>query len=677
MLRLAAATLLLAATAIAPPALSSDLTPRYDHSAIGVPVSPAEALEQLQGGAKRYVSLIALHGVLGFLAWQVVAPLAVCVAAVGKSWGTLWFRAHWRMQMYFVAPATIVSLIAAAIANADQQPASGLDRKHKIAGYVILGALAVQALFGFYSHDRQAKVERFAAENGRSVPEPKRRASNWIHMALGIGLLTLAGLEVTWGIAEFEEKASVPVPTWVVVIHWVVAGLPVLVITPFVVIRGILRLRHGASFTEAFFTPFHSSSSSLTTRASQTPRKLFLNSSTYISTPVFDVDFESEKPDTASAVRHTYSHGGGADGRQRGDSVASSWPGAETREEYEAEVASSRAPESVVGSEAASIASWTTAAREYPRGEGDTAEKVTLLSAASAMGSVDEPYRAAGPSQLGSSPAPVPATYPPAPVVTRNVVSTTPSLPPLPAIFSPVSLPATAAPMTAALPSTAAATASPLSPRLSFMPFPGPAPVHPPPPPAPPSSVGSSPAPTLRSAGTTTTARVVPAPAPVPAPTAAVEAGAPLLARHESLAAQVVDAPLPPRTGGRGGEGAGALLLPLPGEPDSPPLSSAPDAREEDEEGEDADVRDESESSRLMDELERELTISTVRSGRSGRGIAGAHAEAEAEAEAEQEKHAEEQRTGEEAKERTPLEREQSGKWFGSNRFSSPSSPSS
>ncbi|BGP50222.1 hypothetical protein JCM10450v2_006138 [Rhodotorula kratochvilovae] len=605
MLRLTAGTLFLAAAALASPS-GAALSPRYDHSAIGVPASPADTLEQLEGGAKRYASLIALHGVLGFLAWQVVAPLAVVIAAVGKSWGPVWFRAHWRMQMFFVAPVTIT-------------------------GYVILGAIAFQALAGFYSHHRQVTVERFAAENGRPVPEPKRRLSNWVHMALGIGLLTITGLEITWGIYEFKDKTGVAVPTWLVVLHWVVAGLPVLIVAPFIIIRGILR-----------------------------PRKLFLNSSTYLSTPVFDVDIESEKASSVGGGGggggYANARGGGADGRQRVDSLASSsWPGAATREEYEAEVASLRAPgaESVVGSSAASFASWTTVARDYPSAEGveddDGAESVTLLSAAGVMGATNERKHGAGPPQPASSPAP--ATYPPTPIATRNVVSTTPSLPPLPAIFSPVSSPAR-------LPPTAAATASPLSPRLSFMPFPGGAPVHPP---APPSSVGSSPAltlaPSLVSSSEVGEGEGAGAYTPrlVPTPDAALQR-----ARHGSLAAQVVDATPTPAQG----DG----LLPLPGEPDGNKTDSSGSDEEEDGTG----VRDDSESTRLMDELERELTISTMRSGRSARSATAAPA---MEQQQEGQKAKEESQEAETQKddEQTQLEREQSGKWFGSNRLSSSS----
>lgn len=41
-----------------------------------------------------------------------------------------------------------------------------------------------------------------------------------MHMALGIGLLTVGGLEVTWGFSQYEERVGEPVPTWVVVVHW-------------------------------------------------------------------------------------------------------------------------------------------------------------------------------------------------------------------------------------------------------------------------------------------------------------------------------------------------------------------------------------------------------------------------------------------------------------------------
>lgn len=444
-----------------------------------------------------------------------------------------------------------------------------------------------------------------------------------------------------------------------------VAGLPVLIVTPFVLIRGILRLRRGASFTEAFFTPFHSSSSSLTARGSssqQPPRKLFLNSATYLSAPVFDVDLENEKAD--GGVGHAYGRGPGAEGRMRVDSLASStWVGAATREEYEAEVASSRGArtDSVVGSSAASFRSWTTiVGGDYPQAEGvpeDTAAKPSQAAAAARPPAASQPYDS----------APVPATYPPPPVCVSDLVTTTPSLPPLPAIFSPVSsTPPAAAPAPAHPLSTASAIASPLSPRLSFMPFPGPVPAHPPPPP----TVSSSPAPSALTASSGTHEAHDGA---SPAAASPVLVREPLEGRdrHGSFAGQIVDAPVVAKAD---------RLLPLPGEPGSP---SSVDTRrtgavehghgtEEEDDDDGTSARDDAESTRLMDELERELTISSVRSGRSARPDAAAE-EGAAGVQANEEKRQEQGEEKEVEDEQTQLEREQSGKWFGSNRLSSSS----
>lgn len=88
-----------------------------------------------------------------------------------------------------------------------------------------------------------------------------------------------------------------------------------------------------------------------------------------------------------------------------------------------------------------------------------------------------------------------------------------------------------------------------------------------------------------------------------------------------------------------------------------PAAQEAPVVKEEEDE-DDVILADDSESTRLMDELERELTISTTRSGRS-RAVPAEEAE---------QKLAEE---GETLKGEPMLEREQSGKWFGNGRAAS------
>ena len=272
----------------------------------------------------------------------------------------------------------------------------------------------------------------------------------------------------------------------------------------------------------------------------------------------------------------------------------------------------------------------------------------------------------------------VPPTYPPAPAAGAILNSTTPFLPALPPVSSPVSSPALAPAQTLSSPAllpgppAASAIASPLSPRLSFMPFAGPTPAHLPP-------TSSSPAPTSLTVSSAPSlegdAHGAVAAAAVLMPTPEAHEGRD---RHGSFAGEVVDAAqaqAPPQA-------RRERLLPLPGEPGSPSsLTStraaiengesvqavSEEAVEEDEDEEGAGVGDDSESTRLMDELERELTISTMRSGRSARLLAPAAAAAQDSA---QEDGAVEQEAEDE---QTRLEREQSGKWLGSNRLSSSS----
>lgn len=117
---------LLLITAAAASPTPPDLVPRWDHSALGSQ-TPIDAESAAAG---RYATLIALHGtlllsrspvgtkaephartgMLGVLAFQIIAPAAAIVAAVGKGWSDgLWFRMHWKMQVYVTVP-TVVRL---------------------------------------------------------------------------------------------------------------------------------------------------------------------------------------------------------------------------------------------------------------------------------------------------------------------------------------------------------------------------------------------------------------------------------------------------------------------------------------------------------------------------------------------------------------------------------------
>ncbi|GAA5969620.1 hypothetical protein JCM11641_008181 [Rhodosporidiobolus odoratus] len=718
-----AAMLVLAEAVAASPALlpphDLNLVPRYDHNAIG---ASSAVSDEDKGKATKFATIVAIHAVLGFLAFQVFMPLAVVLAAVGKTaFPDHWFKAHWRAQVFVVFPLSVLTVIMAVVAAAvepDFLPAAkdGMD-KHKTMGFILLGAVVVQMLVGWYSHHAHVKKERFAAENGQPEPAPKRRVANWVHLAIGITLLTLGGLQVTWGFNEYEWHVGQSIPRWIEIVHFVVAGVPVIIVTPFILVRGLMRMRDGQSFTEAFF------SRPVRSQPYQPPRKLFLGTSTYIdetygpSGIVFDEDAEKD------GVGHEYAKGRGADGRMRVESIASSWPGHETREQYEADVLSQRDGASVVGS----VASHSTAYDYVPyRHEDGTEEHSSLITSAAPMGSSSP---SPGPSTF--RPSQTPLSYPPTPA---SNLSVPPGLPSISPVFhstspSPSTLIASVAPTLTPPP----APANTFSPRLAFMPFSGPDAVLPPrnandtpayastlastpsftrdssvpvevrtpptgegeavspalfvpspPPPGQPPSLYSVPSTYRAQSVASSGAAVCDGDANVSIPMASQTS--PRAQRHMSMAGQIEGTPLPGRTttiaeetatevsaavAGKEAEeraAAAALGISSPGLPSSP-AETLPAyeqggealAPAEAAHNEDVPLVDDSESARLFDELERELTISTMRSGRSRATAAEDDTEEGTSAVG-----AEDAATEISVDEETRLQREQSGKWFAS-----------
>ncbi|BGP26485.1 hypothetical protein JCM10295v2_005438 [Rhodotorula toruloides] len=547
-------------------------------------------------------------GVLGVLAFQIVAPAAAMVAAVGKGWSDgVWFRLHWKTQNFVTVPAVTLAVVMAVLASSFDDRARVHD-KHRITGFVLFGVLFVQLALGYYAHWRHQAVTSFAASSGLPPPSPKRRVANWLHMGVGIGTLTVGGLQVTWGFAEYREFVGKSVPEWLRVVHWVtdnrsLAGIPPMIITPYILVRGIKRLRSGHSFTESFFsTPPPS-------QPYQPPRKLFLGTSTYIdeayaagSETVFDADADVEK----NGVGHEYAHGRGVDGRVQ---VESSWPGAATREEYEYEVQSSVGHGSVIGSTVGAELTYDDY-RDRREEEDSLIQRAAPIARLPSPGADDDDARPTYPPSAAYDPPP-----PPAP----------PTLPPLPPVSSTFSPP----PLLPSSVSPASGAILAFSPRLSFMPFAGPEAVNPPT-----LTLATSPTPALSSTEAVLRDQLdgegPSAKAPTLVQAAEAASAAPQLTsdgviftveRRPSQVAKIE------------GEASGPDL--------KPELETQEEAVVEEDEDDDVLLADNSESTKLMDELEREL-------GKE-----------------EEEKLAE---AGADKDDELMLEREQSGKWFGSGR---------
>ncbi|GAA6060236.1 hypothetical protein JCM10212_003476 [Sporobolomyces blumeae] len=613
---------------------------------------------------ERRHKIIVAHGIVGFLALQVFAPMAVVIASVGRSWGPIWYKLHSRIHAWIVFPSTVLCVSLAA-ASTTYEKTVVMD-KHKILGFVLLGGIVLQMLVGFWAHYAQKQKERYR-ESDELVP-PKRRISNWIHIALGLALLTFGGLQVTWGVGEYTGLVG-QVPTWIQIVHFAVAGVPVALVTPFVLVRGFLRMRRGQTFAQAFFDR------PITPRNYVPPRKLFLGSSSYIeeayATAHNGGDGKGEEGE--SLVGHAYSKGRGVDGRLRVEGDEADWPGAKTREEYETSVELARRRQNA----STSLETGSTASYDHVPYDAAVEESTSLVSRAAPMAT----------QQVDSAPSTIRPSYPPTSPPATFAPFIAPDAPAFPSSsLSPVPLPVF---------SRALHTPPPpaMSPRLAWMPFAGGVPVHHRPRA---DTVGSH---DLSSHGTTNSSSTMPVPriqsveaegegehkvvvVPTPPPAydvssrdgdhqvsvadsliskpVAVRDGdsdpaasttSPGVTRHTSIVGEIVGLPR---------QSAGTLLEASTEEPGR----DGGRERAEADDSELYELHNDSESTRLMDELERELSISasSTRTGRSRRttgtvdGFVGNEGEADPEGSSGVES---------EVDERTKLEREQSGKWFG------------
>ncbi|GAA5837084.1 hypothetical protein JCM3766R1_006527 [Sporobolomyces carnicolor] len=569
------------------------------------PRDPASVMRQQEENEReRRNAILIVHAVCGFLAFQIFAPLAVVVASVGRSWGDVWFKLHYRVQLF--VGFTVGLGASAATYDDDGNP---MD-KHKILGFVLLGVLGLQILTGAWAHIAQ-KIKR---ENARpdQVVENKRRAANWMHIAVGIAILSLGGLQVTWGIAEWRRIVG-QFPAWISVLHWILAGIPVFIVTPFVLVRGALRMRRGQTFAQAFFdrTP--------TTVPYAPPRKLFLGSSSYRTVGQDDEKDFDERRGLVDSQRNEFE-----------------WVGPTTREEYEKSLRSRD-----------SLKTTTSAAQTFTS-DGCLFDAVSEGHPAPSISTTNDEPMDTSLSQSFPTVAVSSSIYPPSrspsnggtPFIEREIPTSS---------ISPLSLP-TLTPPPPPPPG--------VSPRLAFMPFAGSAAINH----RASSTIADSQSttrsltlPSIKSSRVDDHERsvvIVPTPSPPtitasPRPDSRSTSAAAMcdgdgddeerstirdearVARHASMSGEIVDS---------------APVL------TAPPLGAMLEGEEEsDGDGVDgSEVGRDDESTRLMDELERELSISSS-SGFRNRRIPGDNFG---------------QGDADETKE-TDLSRTKSGEWFG------------
>lgn len=392
------------------------------------------------------------------------------------------------------------------------------------------------------------------------------------------------------------------------------AGVPVAIVTPLILVRGLLRMRRGQSFAQAFFDRPGTPSKYVP------PRKLFLGGSSYRTLGQDDEKMEEQERFVGHGHPNDDLYDGGRPSRSE-----TGWTGPATRAEYEASIANSRLRNSTDSKQ--------TINPSY--GERQNEEKQGLLDfAAPLAGSVSlvkdtsSQYRASG------------STYPPTATISAPFFSASPS--PLPTTtVSPLTLPSLSPPPP---PPATSLTHSSVSPRLAFMPFSGSGVVHP----------GSATTPSVTSPSIISSPsmqaerQVVEVCSSLPvtqgldrpdsssSSAAAVCAGSsnvPTVTRHASMAGEIGQVKEDER--------------------DSSHLSSTVEETGTEIEDDGMSVLfDDSESTRLMDELERELSVSSTRSRRIWDHVGGDEGGKEME----------------DVDQETKLARDQSGRWAGSNK---------
>ncbi|KAK4057100.1 hypothetical protein OIO90_002000 [Microbotryomycetes sp. JL221] len=293
-------------------------TVAYDHSQIGHHLDPTWEADK-----KRYLLLAIIHSGILVVAWQILAPIAVATATLGRSWRG-WIVIHWSLQLVVLIATAVASIVGAAMTrirvNDPVLHPSSYD-KHRIMGIVIIGITFLQVAIGYGMHLRRTNTLPF--ETRADDFAARRTWVNWIHILLGLSLLTLTGITVAWAFVDFKlEKA----PTWIHVVNWCLIGLPPCILAPLILVRGYRRLKRGQTFAQAFLNaPVHQATYELT-------RKTFLNEADYL---VEAAVLGRNAP--AREQGYTYDKGKGAEGRQliADQPVETGWQGVATREAYE------------------------------------------------------------------------------------------------------------------------------------------------------------------------------------------------------------------------------------------------------------------------------------------------------------------------------------------------------
>ncbi|GLB35313.1 putative eukaryotic cytochrome b561 [Lyophyllum shimeji] len=143
---------------------------------------------------QRHERIIIAHGVLASFGFLVLLPAGSLVARWGRTLTPKWFSIHQTINMSIAAPLITIGWILGPIAVMDHQ-ATHLFDAHQITGVFLLILYYLQVSLGRYIHRRRANAPPNA---------PKHPASNVLHVALGLFVITLAFVQTRSGMEEWK-----------------------------------------------------------------------------------------------------------------------------------------------------------------------------------------------------------------------------------------------------------------------------------------------------------------------------------------------------------------------------------------------------------------------------------------------------------------------------------------
>lgn len=161
------------------------------------------------------------HARLMTLAWGILAPLAVLIARFfkvmpGQDWpreldNQMWWRSHWITQS-LVAILSVIGF-GFVLTHADG------EGRHGVLGYLLLGLLGVQVIFGIHRGTKggpTARQQDGSLRGDHYDMTPHRIVFEHVHKTAGYAALCLAVLVILLGLWE----ANAPRWMWITLVTW-------------------------------------------------------------------------------------------------------------------------------------------------------------------------------------------------------------------------------------------------------------------------------------------------------------------------------------------------------------------------------------------------------------------------------------------------------------------------